>query len=96
MALSETMLKDCKNVIYNESKLPDNLKEPVYLAINHMIMLEYGYEDFLSREAAGEGVRINPLASLITIHGGDDKAFIDWFMTYEIPAEGENSPAWEG
>lgn len=96
MPLSETMLSECKDVIFNESNLPESVKEPVHQAIKHMINLEYSHKDFLSREIAREGVRINPLAALITIHGGDDKPFIDWFMTYEMPAEGAAAPAWGG
>lgn len=85
--LNPVMLAECKDIIFNQSKLPESVKEPVHMAINHLIVLEHGYKDFLSRELVGEGTRAGVASMLITDHGGDDTALIDWFMGYENATE---------
>lgn len=96
--LNKTMLDECKDVIFNQSGLSEPLREPVHMAIKNLIVLEYAYEDFLSRENSGTGARVNPLLMLIDINGGDSKCFLDWFMTYENATEEQKAagtaPSW--
>lgn len=88
MALSEQMLSECKDVIFNKSKLLESVKEPIHQAISHLMVLEHGYKDFLSREIAGEGTRGNILSNLIADHGGDPEPFIEFFNGYEYGTSG--------
>lgn len=84
MALNATMLSECKEVIYNKCNLPDSVKEPIHLATKALFALEYSYEDFLSREMAGEIDRFGPIELLISLHGGDIILFREWYEKYEV------------
>lgn len=81
--LNPTMLSEIKKVIFEDSKLMESVQEPIHMSIVNSIMLEYAYEDFLSRETAGADVRADSLRLLITQHGGDITAFNEWFSKYE-------------
>jgi hypothetical protein len=84
MALNPTMLEELKNIIYNESKLPESVKDPIHITVKVLASLEYSYEDFLSRQKVGETVRANIVRELIDSHGGDSAAFTKWFDGYEL------------
>ena len=90
--LNPQMLAEAKDIIFNKSNLPESVKEPVHIAIKNIMALENTYNDFLSREIAGEGTRGNILFDLVTVHGGDSQTLIDWFMSYETADSA--SPAW--
>lgn len=81
--LNQEMLQGLKEVIFEKSKLPETVKEPVHIAVKTIVTLEYGYGDFLSREISGEGVRGDAIRVLITLHGGDVSEFNTWFQQYE-------------
>lgn len=85
MALNPKMLEECKDIIFNKSELPESVKEPVHLAVKNLIVLEYGYKDFLSREMCGEFIRGNSISTLIQLHGGNEAVFDEWFSKYEEP-----------
>lgn len=93
MSLNTEMLSGCKEVIYNQSKLPESVKEPIHLATKVIISLENSYEDFLSRELCGEMTRANPIVSMIELHGGDPTALLKWLSGYETAEVGTRS-AW--
>jgi len=83
MPLNPKMLKECKDIIFNKSELPETVKEPMHLAVKNLIVLEYSYEDFLSREKVGEGMRADVIRMLIDQHGGNPSEFNEWFAVYE-------------
>lgn len=83
MPLNQQMLQGCKDIIYNKSKLPESVKEPVHIAVTTIISLEYSYRDFLSREVCGANRRADSIRVLINLHGGDVTEFDNWFEYYE-------------
>lgn len=83
MSLNPKMLEECKDIIFNKSELPESVKEPVHMAVHNLIVLEYSYKDFLSREVCGTEVRAEPIRMLINMHGGNTDNFNTWFSGYE-------------
>lgn len=83
MPLNPEMLSGCKDIIYNQSKLPESVKEPIHIATKVIMTLENSYEDFLSREICGEMTRAEPVLSMIKLHGGDPEPLQYWLSNYE-------------
>jgi hypothetical protein len=83
MSLNPKMLKECKDVIYLNSNLPESVVEPVHAVVKTIIAMEYSYEDFLSRELCGTNTRANVIRELILAHGGSIHSFDEWFLRYE-------------
>jgi uncharacterized membrane protein len=84
MPLNPKMLEECKDIIFNKSELPESVKEPVHMAVHNLIVLEYSYVDFLSREVCYTDYRADPIRSIIEVHGGKIDNFNTWFEGYEI------------